>query len=81
MVLWYLQTFMVDSYLLTLPESESAGTRGEKLYERKTKWPQNVTVKLNNDYYFLNKVLRDLVMVASYMFSISRNTMEHIMNN
>ena len=49
-VLWYLQTCMVDSYLLTLPESESAecqiGTLGEKLYEQKTKWPPNVTCKI-----------------------------------
>ena len=44
---------------------------------------QMLPVKLNNDYMynFLNKALRDLIMVANYMFSISRNTMEHIMNN
>ena len=42
---------------------------------------QMLPVKLNNDYNFLNEALRDLIMVANYMFSISRNTMEHIMNN
>ena len=42
---------------------------------------QMLSVKLNNDYNFLNKALRDLILVANYMFSISRNTMEHIMNN
>ena len=42
---------------------------------------QMLPVQLNNDYNFLNKALRDLIMVANYMFSISRNTMEHVMNN
>ena len=42
MVLWYLQTFMIDSYLMTLPESETAecqiGTLGEKfIMSKKTK--------------------------------------------
>ena len=50
MVLWYLQTFMIDSYLMTLPESESAecqiGTLGKMYYEQKTKWPPNVTRKM-----------------------------------
>ena len=41
---------------------------------------QMLPVKLNNDYNFLNKALRDLILVANYMFLISRNTMEHIMN-
>ena len=42
---------------------------------------QMLPVKFSNDYNFLNKALRDLMLVASSMFSISRNTMEHIMNN
>ena len=78
---------MVDSYLLTLPESESAeyqiGTLGEKHFMSEKNGRQMLPVKLNNDYKFLNKALRDLIMVENYMFSISRNTMEHIyiMNN
>ena len=42
---------------------------------------QMLPVKLNNDYNFLNKALRDFILVANYWFSISRNAMEHIMNN
>ena len=34
--------------------------------------------KLNNVYNFPNKSPRDLILVANYMFSILRNTMEHI---
>ena len=37
--------------------------------------------KLNNDYYFPNTSLRDLILVANYIFLISRNTMEHILND
>ena len=40
-VLWYLQTFMIYSYLMTLPESESAecqiGTLGENFVLAKNK--------------------------------------------
>ena len=42
---------------------------------------QMLPVKLNNDYNFPNKSLRDLILVANYMFLISRNTMEHILND
>ena len=37
--------------------------------------------KLNNDYNFPNKSLRDLILVSNYMFSIPRNKMEHISND
>ena len=37
--------------------------------------------KLNNDYKFPNKSLRDLILVSNYMFLISRNIMEYILND
>ena len=37
--------------------------------------------KLNNDYNFPNKSLRDFILRSNYMFSISRSTMEHISND
>ena len=54
---------------------------GKKIMSEKKNGHQMLPVKLNNDYNFLNKTLRDLIMVENYMFSISRNTMEHIMNS
>ena len=68
---------------MTLPESESAecqiGTLGGKfIMSKKQNGRQMLPVKLNNVYIFPNKSLRDLILVSNYMFSISRNTMEHI---
>ena len=68
---------------MTLPESESAecqiGTLGENfIMSKKQNGRQMLPGKLNNVYNFPNKSLRDLILVSNYMFSISRNTMEHI---
>ena len=69
---------------MTLPESESAecqiGTLGGKfIMSKKQNGRQMFPEKLNNVYNFPNKSLRDLILVSNYMFSISRNTMEHIL--
>ena len=75
---------MIDSCSLGLPKSESAefqiGTLGENLlWAKKQNGRQMLPGKLNNVYNFPNKSLRDLILVSNYMFSISRNTMEHIL--
>ena len=76
---------MTHSYLLTLPDSESAecqiGTLGENCYKQKQNGRQMLPGKLNNDYNFPNKAHRDLILVLNHMFSISRTTMEHILSD
>ena len=75
---------MIYSCSLGLSESESAecqiGTLGEIYYEQKKQnGRQMLSGKLNNVYNFPNKSLRDLILVSNYMFSISSNTMGHIL--
>ena len=75
---------MIDSCSLGLPKSESADITdwhswGKFIMRKKQNGHQMLPGKLNNVYNFPNKSLRDLILVSNYMFSISRNTMEHIL--
>ena len=52
---------------------------GKFIMSKKQNGRQMLPGKLNNVYNFPNKSFRDLILVSNYMFSISRNTMEHIL--
>ena len=52
---------------------------GKFIMSKKQNGRQMLPWKLNNVYNFPNISLRDLILVSNYMFSISRNTMEHIL--